>query len=85
MNVIVKFASGIYGIIGHWCPDFYRMGVRIVPKVLLLLILMNTIIIGWTGHINKFAKVCSKMLFWLMGAAIYRGIHVSANPMALYG
>ncbi len=68
MNVIVKFASGFMGLFDTGAQTFIGWVSGIVPKVLLLLILMNTIIaLVGQDRINKFARCALKMLFWLMG------------------
>ena len=60
MNIIIKGASGFMGLFDTGAETFISWVSGIVPKVLLLLILMNTIIalIG-QERVNKFAKVCS--------------------------
>ena len=58
MNAIVNAASGFMGLFDVGAANFIGWVSSIVPKVLLLLILMNTII-ALIGHdkIKKFAKV----------------------------
>ena len=60
MNIIIKGASGFMGLFDTGAETFISWVSGIVPKVLLLLILMNTIIalIG-QERVNKFAKLCS--------------------------
>ena len=60
MNIIIKGASGFMGLFDTGAETFVSWVSGIVPKVLLLLILMNTIIalIG-QERVNKFAKLCS--------------------------
>ena len=57
MNIIIKGASGFMGLFDTGAETFVSWVSGIVPKVLLLLILMNTIIalIG-QERVNKFAK-----------------------------
>ena len=56
----------------------------IVPKVLLLLILMNTIIaLVGQDRINKFAKVCSKNVILAYGVLPFIAAFMLGNPMAL--
>ena len=57
MNIIIKGASGFMGLFDTGAETFISWVSGIVPKVLLLLILMNTIIalIG-QERVNKFAK-----------------------------
>ena len=56
----------------------------IVPKVLLLLILMNTIIalIG-QERVNKFAKLCSGNVILAYGVLPFISAFMLGNPMAL--
>lgn len=58
MNIIIKGASGFMGLFDTGAETFVSWVSGIVPKVLLLLILMNTIIalIG-QERVNKFAKI----------------------------
>ena len=55
MNIIIKGASGFMGLFDTGAETFVSWVSGIVPKVLLLLILMNTIIalIG-QERVNKF-------------------------------
>ena len=68
MNAIVKLASGFMGLFDTGATQFVSWVSGIVPKVLLLLILMNTIIalIG-QEKMNKFAKGCSKNIILAYG------------------
>lgn len=66
MNIIIKGASGFMGLFDTGAETFVSWVSGIVPKVLLLLILMNTIIalIG-QERVNKFAKLCGSIIFFV--------------------
>lgn len=84
MNVIVKFASGFMGLFDTGAQTFIGWVSGIVPKVLLLLILMNTIIaLVGQDRINKFAKVCSKNVILAYGVLPFIAAFMLGNPMAL--
>lgn len=80
MNIIIKGASGFMGLFDTGAETFVSWVSGIVPKVLLLLILMNTIIalIG-QERVNKFAKLCSGNVILAYGVLPF----ISGNPMAL--
>lgn len=84
MNVIVNAASGFMGLFDVGAENLIGWVSTIVPKVLLLLILMNTIIalIG-QEKINKFAKVCSGNVILAYGVLPFLSAFMLGNPMAL--
>ena len=84
MNAIVNAASGFMGLFDVGAANFVSWVSGIVPKVLLLLILMNTII-ALIGHdkINKFAKVCSGNVILAYGVLPFLSAFMLGNPMAL--
>ncbi|MBU5458870.1 PTS glucitol/sorbitol transporter subunit IIC [Anaerostipes sp. MSJ-23] len=84
MNAIVKLASGFMGLFDTGATQFVSWVSGIVPKVLLLLILMNTIIalIG-QERMNKFAKGCSKNIILAYGILPFLSAFMLGNPMAL--
>lgn len=78
MNIIIKGASGFMGLFDTGAETFISWVSGIVPKVLLLLILMNTIIalIG-QERVNKFAKLCSgNVIPCIWSITIYFSIYV---------
>lgn len=84
MNIIIKLASGFMGLFDVGATQFVSWVTGIVPKVLLLLILMNAIIalIG-QEKINKFAKVCSGNVILAYGVLPFLSAFMLGNPMAL--
>lgn len=84
MKVIVNAASGFMGLFDVGAQNLIGWVSTIVPKVLLLLILMNTIIalIG-QDKINKFAKVCSGNVILAYGVLPFLSAFMLGNPMAL--
>ncbi len=84
MNAIVKGASGFMGLFDTGAATFVSWVSTIVPKVLLLLILMNTIIalIG-QDRVNKFAKVCAGNVVLAYGVLPFISAFMLGNPMAL--
>ena len=68
MKAIVKLASGFMGLFDVGAATFISWVSGIVPKVLLLLIFMNTIIaLVGQEKMNKFAKGCSKNVILAYG------------------
>lgn len=84
MNIIIKGASGFMGLFDTGAETFISWVSGIVPKVLLLLILMNTIIalIG-QERVNKFAKLCSGNVILAYGVLPFISAFMLGNPMAL--
>ena len=84
MNIIIKGASGFMGLFDTGAETFVSWVSGIVPKVLLLLILMNTIIalIG-QERVNKFAKLCSGNVILAYGVLPFISAFMLGNPMAL--
>ena len=84
MNIIIKGASGCMGLFDTGAETFISWVSGIVPKVLLLLILMNTIIalIG-QERVNKFAKLCSGNVILAYGVLPFISAFMLGNPMAL--
>ena len=64
MNIIVNAAESFMGLFDAGALTFVNWVSTIVPKVLLLLVFMNALIalIG-QERINKFAKLCSCLLY----------------------
>ncbi|MDD3185070.1 MAG: glucitol/sorbitol-specific PTS transporter subunit IIC [Anaerostipes sp.] len=84
MKIIVKFASGFMGLFDTGASTFTGWVTSIVPKVLLLLILMNTIIaLVGQERIDKFAKVCSGNVILAYGLLPFLSAFMLGNPMAL--
>ncbi|MDD4371449.1 MAG: PTS glucitol/sorbitol transporter subunit IIC [Anaerostipes sp.] len=84
MKIIVKFASGFMGLFDTGATTFTGWVTSIVPKVLLLLILMNTIIaLVGQERIDKFAKVCSGNVILAYGLLPFLSAFMLGNPMAL--
>ena len=72
------------GLFDTGAQTFIGLVSGIVPKVLLLLILMNTIIaLVGQDRINKFAKVCSKNVILAYGVLPFIAAFMLGNPMAL--
>ena len=82
MNIIIKGASGFMGLFDTGAETFISWVSGIVPKVLLLLILMNTIIalIG-QERVNKFAKLCSGNVILAYGVLPFISAFMLGNPM----
>ena len=84
MNTFINLASGFMGLFDLGGQQFVDWVTGIVPKVLMLLILMNSIIalIG-QERINKFAKVCSGNVILAYGVLPFLAAFMLGNPMAL--
>lgn len=84
MDFIVNFAEGFMGLFDSGAETFVSWVTGIVPKVLLLLVFMNSLIalIG-QEKINKFAKVCSKNVILAYGVLPFLSAFMLGNPMAL--
>ena len=84
MDLIVKIAEGFMGLFDSGAETFVSWVTGIVPKVLLLLVFMNSLIalIG-QERINKFAKVCSKNVILAYGILPFLSAFMLGNPMAL--
>ena len=84
MNIIIKGASGFMGLFDTGAETFVSWVSGIVPKVLLLLILMNTIIalIG-QERVNKFAKLCSGNVILAYGVLPFISAFMLGNPMSI--
>ena len=84
MKAIVKLASGFMGLFDVGAATFISWVSGIVPKVLLLLIFMNTIIaLVGQEKMNKFAKGCSKNVILAYGVLPFISAFMLGNPMAL--
>ena len=72
------------GLFDSGAETFVSWVTGIVPKVLLLLVFMNSLIalIG-QEKINKFAKVCSKNVILAYGVLPFLSAFMLGNPMAL--
>ncbi|MCI5595806.1 MAG: glucitol/sorbitol-specific PTS transporter subunit IIC [Lachnospiraceae bacterium] len=84
MDFIVNLAEGFMGLFDSGAETFVSWVTGIVPKVLLLLVFMNSLIalIG-QDKINKFAKVCSKNVILAYGVLPFLSAFMLGNPMAL--
>lgn len=84
MDLVVSFAEGFMGLFDSGAETFVSWVTGIVPKVLLLLVFMNSLIalIG-QDKINKFAKVCSKNVILAYGVLPFLSAFMLGNPMAL--
>lgn len=84
MDIIVNIAEGFMGLFDSGAETFVSWVTGIVPKVLLLLVFMNSLIalIG-QEKINKFAKVCSKNVILAYGVLPFLSAFMLGNPMAL--
>lgn len=84
MDLVVSFAEGFMGLFDSGAETFVSWVTGIVPKVLLLLVFMNSLIalIG-QEKINKFAKVCSKNVILAYGVLPFLSAFMLGNPMAL--
>ena len=84
MNTFINLASGFMGLFDLGGQQFVDWVTGIVPKVLMLLILMNSIIalIG-QERINKFAEVCSGNVILAYGVLPFLAAFMLGNPMAL--
>ena len=84
MDFIVNLAEGFMGLFDSGAETFVSWVTGIVPKVLLLLVFMNSLIalIG-QDKINKFAKVCSKNVILAYGLLPFLSACMLGNPMAL--
>lgn len=84
MKIIVDFASKFMSLFDTGAETFVSWVSTIVPKVLLLLILMNTIIaLLGQERINKFAKVCAGNVILAYGVLPFISAFMLGNPMAL--
>lgn len=84
MDFIVSFAEGFMGLFELGAQTFSGWVTGIVPKVLLLLIAMNTLtmLIG-PEKINKFAAKSSKNPIMRYMVVPFIGAFMLGNPMAL--
>ncbi|MDD7306249.1 MAG: PTS glucitol/sorbitol transporter subunit IIC [Peptoniphilaceae bacterium] len=84
MNFLVKFAQGFIGLFELGAGTFVDWVGGIIPKVLLLLVFMNSLIslIG-VEKVNKFAKFCSKRKILAYGILPFVSAFMVGNPMAL--
>lgn len=84
MNYIVSFAEGFMGLFDVGATTFVSWVSGIVPKVLLLLIAMNTLInlIG-EKRMYSFAKFCTKNPILRYMILPFIGAFMLGNPMAL--
>jgi len=84
MDSIVYFAQGFMHLFYVGAAVFISWVTGIIPKVLLLLIFMNSIIsfIG-EDRINKFAKMASKNVILAYGVLPFLSAFMLGNPMAL--
>lgn len=84
MDFIVSFAEGFMGLFELGATTFVGWVTGIVPKVLLLLIAMNTLtqLIG-PDKINKFAAKSSKNPIMRYMVVPFIGAFMLGNPMAL--
>ena len=84
MDLIVSFAEGFMNLFTVGADTFVGWVGSIVPKVLLLLIAMNTLIalIG-QNRINKFAKMSAKNPILRYMVVPFLGAFMLGNPMAL--
>lgn len=84
MDSVVYFAEGFMHLFDVGAATFVSWVTGIIPKVLLLLIFMNSIIalIG-EERINKFAKMASKNVVLAYGVLPFLSAFMLGNPMAL--
>ncbi|MDO4941296.1 MAG: glucitol/sorbitol-specific PTS transporter subunit IIC [Lachnospiraceae bacterium] len=84
MNTFINLASNFMGLFDLGGQQFVSWVTGIVPKVLMLLILMNSIIalIG-QERINKFAKLCAGNVILAYGVLPFLSAFMLGNPMAL--
>ncbi|WP_067139785.1 PTS glucitol/sorbitol transporter subunit IIC [Oceanivirga salmonicida] len=84
METLVSLASSFNGLFETGGNVFISWVVGIIPKVLLLLVFMNTLIalIG-PKKINTFAQICSKNVILAYGILPFLAAFMLANPMAL--
>jgi len=84
MDSIVYFAQGFMHLFDVGAAVFISWVTGIIPKVLLLLIFMNSII-AFIGEerINKFAKMASKNVILAYGVLPFLSAFMLGNPMAL--
>lgn len=83
MDFAVNLASGFMNLFTLGAETFIAWVTGIVPKVLLLLIFMNSLI-AFIGQekINKFAKVCSKNVILAYGILPFISAFMLGNPMS---
>jgi len=84
MDSVVYFAEGFMHLFDVGAATFVSWVTGIIPKVLLLLIFMNSLIalIG-EERINKFAKMASKNVVLAYGVLPFLSAFMLGNPMAL--
>ncbi|MDQ0203945.1 PTS glucitol/sorbitol transporter subunit IIC [Pectinatus haikarae] len=84
MDFAVNLAAGFMNLFTLGAETFVSWVTGIVPKVLLLLIFMNSLI-AFIGQdkINSFAKVCSKNVLLAYGVLPFLSAFMLGNPMAL--
>lgn len=84
MEIIISFAEGFMGLFETGAATFISWMTSIVPKVLLLLIAMNTLIhlIG-EKRINKLAVASTKNPLLRYMILPFLGAFMLGNPMAL--
>lgn len=84
MNILIDLASGFTNLFELGGKVFISWVTGIIPKVLLLLVFMNSLIALIGPHkINKFAKICAKNKILAYGILPFISAFMLANPMAL--
>lgn len=84
MNILVNFAQSFIGLFELGAETLVDWIGGIVPKVMLLLVFMNSLIslIG-PEKVNKFAVFCSKNKLLAYGVLPFVSAFMIGNPMAL--
>lgn len=84
MDFAVNLASGFMNLFTLGAQTFVSWVTGIIPKVLLLLIFMNSLI-AFIGQdkINNFARLCSKNVILAYGVLPFISAFMLGNPLAL--
>ncbi|MBQ9632841.1 MAG: PTS glucitol/sorbitol transporter subunit IIC [Lachnospiraceae bacterium] len=84
MDILVKFASGFMTLFNLGGETFVGWVTGIIPTVLMLLVLMNSIIsLVGQERVEKFAAICTSNVFLRYWILPFVSAFMLGNPMAL--
>ena len=84
MDILVKFASGFMTLFNLGGETFVGWVTGIIPTVLMLLVLMNSIIsLVGQERVEKFAALCTSNVFLRYWILPFVSAFMLGNPMAL--
>lgn len=84
MDILVKFASGFMNLFNLGGETFVGWVTGIIPTVLMLLVLMNSIIaLVGQERVEKFAALCTSNVFLRYWILPFVSAFMLGNPMAL--